>query len=80
MIFRIGRVRITGLVSHFVYKGTMKGDFEKLQKFNEFGKLNTKLCMSRTTNNLKESFTIMKAIITLTFNFTLMISQQGYKR
>ena len=34
-----GPVRITGFVSHFVYKGTTKGNFEKPQKFNEFSKL-----------------------------------------
>ena len=62
--FRIGQVRITGFVSHFVYEGTTKGNFEKPQKFNEFSKLSTKSCMSRTMNNLKDSFTIMKAITT----------------
>ena len=39
VIFRNGPVRITGFVSHFVYKGTTKGNFEKPQKFNEFSKL-----------------------------------------
>ena len=62
VIFRIGQVRITGFVSHFVYKVTTKGNFEKPQKSNEFSKLSTKLCMSRTMSNLKESFTVMKAI------------------
>ena len=56
VIFRIGQVRIAGFISHFVYKGTMKGNFEKPQEFNEFSKLSTKSCMSRTMNNLKESF------------------------
>ena len=37
-----------------------KKRFSKLN-FNEFRKLSTKSCMSRTMNNLKESFTIMKA-------------------
>ena len=64
VIFRIGPVRITGFVSHFGYKGTTKGNFEKLQTFNEFSRLSTKSCMSRTMNNLKESFTIMKTITT----------------
>ena len=66
VICRIGPVWITGFVSHFVYKGTTKGNFEKLQKFNEFSKLNTKSSLSWTMNNLKESFTIMKAITTRT--------------
>ena len=60
--FRIGPVRIMGFVSHFVNKRTTKGNFEKRQKFNEFNKLSTKSCMSQTMNNLKECFTIMKAI------------------
>ena len=29
VIVLIGPVRITGFVSHFVYKGTTKGNFEK---------------------------------------------------
>ena len=37
-------------------KGTTKRNFEKPQKFNEFSKLGTKSCMSRTMNNLKDSF------------------------
>ena len=64
VIFRTGPVRITGFVSHFVYKGTTKRNFKKPRKFNEFSKLSTKSCMSRTMNNLKESFTVMKAITT----------------
>ena len=64
VIFRIGQVRITGFVSHFVYKVTTKVNFEKPQKFSEFSKLGTNSCMSRTMSNLKESFTIMKAITT----------------
>ena len=57
--FRIGPVRITGFASHFVYKGTTKGNFGKPQKFYEFSKLSTKSRTSRTMNNLKESFTII---------------------
>ena len=53
-------------VSHFVYKATTKENFEKPQQFNEFSKLSTKLCMSRTMNNLKESFSIKKEITTRT--------------
>ena len=56
VIIRIGPVRITGFVSHFVYKRTTKGNFEKPQKFNQFSKLSTKICTSRTMKNLKESF------------------------
>ena len=48
VILRIRPVWITGFVSHFVHKGTTKGNCEKLQKFNEFSKLNTKSCISRT--------------------------------
>ena len=66
VIFRIGQVRITGFVSHFVYKVTTKANFEKLQKCNEFRKLSIKSCMRRTMNNPKESFTIMKGITTRT--------------
>ena len=55
----IWRVRITGFVSHFVYKGTTQWKLEKPQKCNE---LDTKSCTSWTMNYLKESFTIMKAI------------------
>ena len=66
VLFRNGSVRITGFVSYFVYKGTTKWYFEKLQKFNEFSKLSTKSCLSRTMNNLKESFTTMKARTTRT--------------
>ena len=54
---RIGPVRITGFVSHFVHERTTKRNFEK--KFNEFSKLSTKSCMSRTMNNLKECFTVL---------------------
>ena len=64
VIFRIRPVRIAVFVSHFVYEATTKGNIEKPHKFNEFSKLSTKSCMSRTMNNLKESFTIMKAITT----------------
>ena len=42
----------------------MKGNFQKPQKFNEFNKLSTKTCMSRTMNDQKERFTIMKAVTT----------------
>ena len=42
----------------------MKGNFQKPQKFNEFNKLSTKTCMSRTMNDQKERFTIMKANLT----------------
>ena len=59
VIVLIGRVRITGVVSHFVYKGTTKGNFEKQQIFN---KSSTKSCMSRTI--YKKSLTIIKAITT----------------
>ena len=45
VIFRIGSVQITGFVSHFVYEGTTKGNFEKPQKFDEFSKLSTKSCV-----------------------------------
>ena len=64
VIFRIGPVRITGFVSHFVYKGTTKEtlketkETEKPRTFNEFSKLSTK-SSSRTMNNLKEYFAIM---------------------
>ena len=78
--FRIAPVRITGFVSHFVYKGTTKGNFKKPQKFNEFNKLST--CMSRAMNyNLKESFTVMKAITTRTtiWKITIM-SRYTYVR
>ena len=71
VIIRIGPVRITGFVSHFVYKGTAKGNFEKPQKFNKFSKLSTKSCMSRTMNNLKESFTIVGARTT-TLKMTIL--------
>ena len=54
------------------YRAT-KGNFEKPQKCNEFSKLNTKSCMSRTMNNLKESFTVMKAIITRKTTLTLCV-------
>ena len=43
-----GPVRIKGCVSHFVYKRTTKGNFEKLHKFNEFSHLSAKSCLSRT--------------------------------
>ena len=59
----------------FVYKGMMKGNFEKPQKFDEFIKLSTKSCMSRTMNDLKESFTFMKAIATRTTTLKMMILQ-----
>ena len=73
VIIRIGPVRITGFVSHFVYKGTAKGNFEKPQKFNKFSKLSTKSCTRRTMDNLKESFTIMKAITTImTLQMTIL--------
>ena len=45
-------------------KGTTKGNFEKQQKINEFSKLSTESSMSQTMNNLKDNFTIMKAITT----------------
>ena len=38
----------------------------KCRKINEFSKLSTKSCISRTMNNRKESFTLMKAITTRT--------------
>ena len=44
VFFRNGPVPITGFVSHFVYKGTTIGNFEKPQKFNEFSKLSAKSC------------------------------------
>ena len=66
VIYRIEPVRITGFVTHFVYKGTTKRNFEKLQRFNEFSRLSTKSCTSRRMNNLKETFTIMKAVTTRT--------------
>ena len=44
--------------------------------FNEFGKLST-TCMTQTMNNLKESFTIMKAITTRT---TLKIYDDSMSR
>ena len=59
VIFRSGPFRITCFISHFVYEGTTKGNFETPQKFNEFSKLSTKSCMSRTMNNLKECFTVL---------------------
>ena len=62
VIFRIGQVRITGFVSHFVYKVTTKANFEKPQKCNEFSKLSTNSCMSRTMNNQNESFTLAQFI------------------
>ena len=75
--FRIGPLRITGFVSRFVYKRTRKGNYEKPQKLNEFSKLSTRSCMSRTMNNLKESFTIMKAITRKTI---LKMSRYTYVR
>ena len=70
VIFCIGPDRITDFVSHFVYKGIL---FEKPKQFNGFSKLSTKSCMSRTMNNLKESFTIMKAIKkTTTLKMTIL--------
>ena len=66
VFFRNGPVPITGFVSHFVYKGTTIGNFEKPQKFNEFSKLRIKSCMSQAMNNLKDSFTVMKVITTRT--------------
>ena len=59
-----GSVQITGFVNHFVYKRTTKGNYEKPQKLSEFCKFSTKSRMSWTMNNLKDSFTIMKANIT----------------
>ena len=38
-------VRISGFVSHYVYKRTTKENFEKPQKISEFSKLSTKSCM-----------------------------------
>ena len=56
-------------------------NFEKPQKFNEFSKLSTKSCKSRKMNNLKESFTIVKAITTTaTLKITILchaIRMQG---
>ena len=48
-------------------------NFEKPQKFNEFSKLSTKSCKSRKMNNLKESFTIVKAITTTTATLKMTI-------
>ena len=64
-----------GSVDDFVIKLVCKGTagvrdvfqmFRTQMVFEEFGKLSTKSCMTHTMNNLKESFTIMKAITTRT--------------
>ena len=84
VIFRIGPVRITRFIRRFVWKkATTKGNLEKPQKFNKFSKLSTKSCMSRAMDNLKESFTIMKAITRTTIlkmmilYVTLYLSSKG---
>ena len=64
--FRIGPVGIAGFVSDFVYKQTTKGNSKKRKaaKLNEFSKLNTKSGITQTMNNVKERFTITKALTT----------------
>ena len=47
--------------------------FEKSSNFNEFSKLSIKSWMSRTMNNLKEVFTIIKAITTRKTTLRMMI-------
>ena len=54
--FRTGSVRNTGFVSHFVYKRTKKGNFEKPQKFNEFSKLSTKIMYELYNEQSKREF------------------------
>ena len=58
--FRIGPAGLRVSSAILFTKEQRKETFKSRKKFNEFSKLSTKSCMSRTMNNLKESFTFMK--------------------